>query len=269
MAAQARALGDCEAREMVDEPTIDDLLRGLDDDDGNAAEDARLALESHPEAIRPLLSALPTMRRLGKLLAIELLEAWPIEVVLSAKDPSVEDTVLPLLRDEHDTVREWAAGLLGWVGAVAAVPEIERALQRAKEAGVPLDWTEPGGYRRALTVLGARTEVLPDEVAALAQVGAPPMERYWPRGDLTRVIESLSSAGQVVLNVQGWRTDAATRGDPMPFYWTGAPTYGVDVRGDWADVVARSRSAALAAAAAWSDPSATVVTLEWIAETDR
>lgn len=254
---------------MLEELTIDDLLRVLGDDDGNAAEDARLALESHPEAIGPLLAALPTLGRFGKLLAIELLEAWPIEVVLSAKDPSVEDTVLPLLRDEHDTVREWAAGLLGWVGAVAAVPEIERALQRAKDAGVPLDWTEPGGYRRAQTVLGARTEVLPDEVAALAQIRAAPIDRYWLRGDLIRVIESLSSAGQVVLYVQGWRTEAAARGEPMAFYESGAPDYDVDTRGDWADVVARARSAALAAAAAWSEPGANVVTLEWIAETDR
>jgi hypothetical protein len=55
----------------------------------------------------------------------------------------------------------------------------------------------------------------------------------------------------------------------MAFYATGAPAYDVDMRGDWADVVARARSVALAAVAAWSDPSATVVTLEWIAETDR
>jgi hypothetical protein len=247
----------------VDQAEVGDLLGDLASDDGNVVEEARLALEGRLDAVAPLLRVLPSLDRLGTLCAIEVIESWPVDVARRAGNPSVGDVMLPLLRNESDTVREWAAGVLGWIGETKAVPEIEDALRRSKAAGVPAAWTEPVAYRHALTALGAREQLLPTRAAALAR-REPILGLCWAAHDLLEVVDSLASESQVVLYVQAWRPEGGQfYGEDGPF------DYEADLVGDWREVVARGRDAAAKAASAWTPRDGTVVTLEWIAEADR
>lgn len=74
------------------------------------------------------------------------------------------------------------------------------------------------------------------------------------------MIELLAAEGQVLLYFQSW-----DRGE----YWKEAPSFDVDLSGDWTEVVARARVAALTAIEGWTPSPDSIVTLEWIAESDR
>jgi hypothetical protein len=241
------------------ESTIDQLIRELASDDTNIAQDAGRLLEGRVEAIEPLLTQLPTLAPFGKLCAIDVIGSWPLEAARTAADPSVADVLIPLLRDERPTVREWSANVLGWIGATEAVPELEAALQRSKQAGVPADWTEPVTYRGALTALGARDPGIPKGLAALVRTTAS-LGPCWAAEDLREAIELLAAEGQVVLYFQSWdRADS----------WVESPFFDVDLSGDWSEVVARARAAAMTAIEGWTPSPESIVTLEWISETDR
>jgi hypothetical protein len=235
---------------MRDDAAIAELVEGLGDDDTNRAQDAQLALESYgARALPQLLAATLSLDRFGQLCAIELLEG--------IGDRRAAAVLIPLLGSEHDTVREWAAAALGALGADEAVPDLQRAYERAKTRGIPLEWTEPVAYRRALTQLGARRPVLPPPAEALRAdtAGGP----RWRPCDLPAVLDALAEARQIVLYFQYW-----TRGR-----WTETPGWEVDWTLPWAELVELAHSLARAAALAAGAPDETVVTVEWIDESDR
>src|SRR5882672_1087056 len=137
-----------------DQATIAELVAELNGDDTNRAEEAQAALERYGSAVlAPLMESAPGFDRFGQLCAIELFQR--------IGDRRAASVLIPMLRSDHDTVREWAGGALGDLDVREAVPELHAAYGRTKDRGTPPDWTEPQAIRDALTKLGAREDVVP------------------------------------------------------------------------------------------------------------
>ena len=84
---------------------LGELVEELDGHDWNAAEEAEWALKQHGS--RPLdllLERAPSFDRFGRLCAIELFE--------HIGEPRAAVVLIPMLQDEDETVREWAARAL-------------------------------------------------------------------------------------------------------------------------------------------------------------
>jgi hypothetical protein len=240
--------------------SLDELLADLDNEDTSIALDAQISLEDRgEEAIKPILSLLPSLDFYGQSCALDLLSSWPLSLLQAQQNPSVVDVLIPLIRSQSSYVREWSTCILGDLGAKEAIPEIEQALKKVKAAGIPLDYTEPVVYRRTLNQLGARTAIVPDRMAVQQQFDCG---SCWPATLLVECVELLSSESQVLLYYQAWQK----RGNS--YYWQETPQYKLDFTGSWHDVVIRSAELAIETVSKWVPPKDTVVTLEWIGEKD-
>lgn len=229
------------------------LITQLDSPHGGEPEDAQAALSALGTAVMPtLLRALPGMGRMGKLCSIEIIE----ELEYEAAGPAL----VALLRDEHDTVRDWAAGALGRLRYTPAVPELLALRSRLLLDQVPMDWTEPASVRAALTALGERRAVVP--VALDATVERRPTGPVWPAGQLEELLTALAAAGQVVLYFQVWRRHeryGLIREAHAASGWQ------FQFSGHWSASVQQSHEAALLEASNLpTDRDDLVVSIEWI-----
>jgi hypothetical protein len=242
--------------------SLDELLADLDNEDTSVALDAQISLEDRgEEAIKPILFLLPSLGFYGQSCALDLLSSWPISLLQDRYNPSVADVLIPLIRSQSSYVRQESTSILGNLGAKEAIPEIEQALKKVKAEGMPLDYCEPVAYRRTLTELGARTDIVPCHMA-LHQQHFGGYGLCWPATLLIECIESLSSESQVLLYYQAWQK----RGDS--YFWQETPQYEIDLTGSWNDVVIRSAELAIETVHRWIPPNNSVVTLEWIGEKD-
>jgi len=239
----------------ADEQAIRKLVTLLNSDDTNEAEEAQAVLQPYGAAIvLPLLEAVPRFGRFGQLCAIELLR--------DAGDPRAAAVLIPMLRSEHDTVREWAASAIGAIHIENAVPELRRAYEDVKRRRTPLDWTEPEALRCSLTQLGARDEVIPARVDALSRRERN-FGRCWAAEDLVAVINALADANQLVLWFQFWERWRDTH------TWRETPSWELDWSLAWSELVEAARRDALEGARQAGTPDNTVATISWMNEHDR
>lgn len=237
---------------------IDRLIADLDSEDHNIAEEAEASLRDiGPAIVDPLLAAAPSFDRFGQLCAIELLN--------DLGDPSAGSFLISMLTSHHDTVRDWAAGALGRLGVVEAVAPLRDAYDATKRRGTPLDWTEPSNIRRALTELGGRDEVVPTNVGALA-VDDRSMGRAWLPADLIEVLDALSGADQLVLSFMGWAPWRDSRTALLDEGWSLGD---IDWAGSWSTLVDDAHMHAVAAPQQAAIPPDAVVTISWMADSDR
>lgn len=240
---------------MTDEVTVlVAQLDGLTDGDPQEAEAELTALGT--TAMPALLSALPGMGRRGKLGSIDVVE----ELGYREAGPAL----VALLRDEDDTVREWAAGALGRLGYVSAVPELLALRERLLVEQVPMDGTEQVSVRAALTALGQRRAVVPAALEASVEKRAT--GAVWPAEQLEDLVSALAAAGQVVLYFQVWR-----RHERFGLTWQQHEASGwrFASSGHWPDQVRESCEAALLEARDLpGDRTDLVVSIEWIAAGD-
>jgi hypothetical protein len=237
----------------VSDRELDDLVAQLDGDDHNAAEEAEWALkEQGSRALELLLDRAPSFGRFGKLCAIEIFE--------HVGDPRASAVLIPMLRDEDETVRGWAARALGDLRVREAVEPLRAAYRAVKARGTPLDWSEPDAIRWALTALGARADVVPPLVAARART-VDPIGQAWSVADLVAVIEELTAAQQRILSVgvytrnagaYGWRVDVDVEWPEL------------DLSLPWPQSVAEAREAALGVATHPRVPDDAYATVSWI-----
>ncbi|MEU5259768.1 HEAT repeat domain-containing protein [Amycolatopsis sp. NPDC021455] len=238
---------------------LERLVRQLDADSVEDAMDAQAALTHRgrdSDVITPLLRCLPTLTRYGQLCAIEIIEALG--------DTRAVPSLIELLTSEHDTVREWAALALIDFPVPEAVPVLWQAYHACRRKGVPPDWSEPVGYRYALTALGARKPVVPPLTAGLRIIISDGAEA-WPSTRLPEVFDDLAAHGQVTLYFQLWQVEPDTRyGLSLPDNETE-----LDFAQPWPSLVreAHRRATAIAAGATLKD--GVVGTIEWIDEVDR
>ncbi|MEU4830760.1 HEAT repeat domain-containing protein [Streptosporangium sp. NPDC023615] len=237
------------------EEDIARLVELLDDDSDDIAEDAMQELMSiRPGVAGPLTAAVPHMRRYGQLCAIEIFQ--------HLGDAGSAPVLIDLLDSEHETVREWSADALAQMGTEAAVPALQAAYRRLRATGTPPDFTEPVALRRALTVLGARRQVLPPLTASL-QVSTGP-DAIWPAARLEEVINDLAEHNQMVLYFSLWTvTDTGT-------YWTDHETLSreFDPHAPWPQAVAIAGETALLETAIIPARENLVAFVEWIDESD-
>lgn len=229
-------------------------LDGLTDGDPADAEAGLTALGA--AAMPALLSALPGMGRRGKLGGIDVIDALQYREAGPA--------LTALLRDEDETVREWAAGALGRLGYAPAVPELLALRQRLLIEQVPLDWTQPVAVRGALTALGQRRVVVP--AALRATVESRATGQVWPAAQLEDLLSALAAADQVVLYFQVWRRHERFGLTGQPHEASG---WQLTTAGDWSDQVQQAYEAALLEASDLPpDRGDLVVSIEWIAASD-
>lgn len=254
---------DTAGRDADATPSIAALLAELNSDDTTIAEEAQYSLERLGDrAVEPVLDALPRLGVFGQRCVLDLLTDWPSERIRRASRPSVEDAVVPLLASDDAVVREWAAHALRHARSQNAIPSLRQALERAKSACADLAWTEPVALRAALTTLGDRRQVTPATLAESAQEDER-LGAHWSADRLTNLLDALASENQVVLFFQAWQRRKGG------FYSVETPSFAIDLQGPWPQVVARAREVAMQAAEGWIAPTDTVVTLEWIGESDR
>lgn len=239
----------------MNQAIVTELIAELNGDDTNQAEEAQATLEQYGAAVlAPLMDAAPRFGRFGQLCAIELFQ--------EISDPRAGSVLIPMLRSDHDTVREWAAQALGDLGVREAVPGLQAAYERAKQSRIPPDWSEPQSIRDALTQLGARDEVIPALVRERIRT-EPIIGRCWLPSDLPDVIESLAAASQVVLSFTYWERWRDTR------TWVETPSWDLDWSLPWDRLIASARNDALDAAARAGTPGDTVAVVRWLDEADR
>jgi len=245
------------------------LLADLDSGDSETAEEAQAELETYGASILgPLMEAAPHFGRLGTLCAVELFA--------KIGDRRASSALIPMLQNEDDAVRQWAAEALGQLGAHEAIPNLKDAYNAARRATNP-DWSEPATMRTALATLGARREVIPARVAAFA-LNDPQLGRCWRPSDLRELVEELAAAGQVVVSFAFWRW---RRLSPLKIFgvtlieaseqWTSVDTPSWDLQWSlpWSALVDSARRKALEATGRVRAPENTVAVLSWIDEADR
>ncbi len=233
------------------------LIALLDDDSTEVAEDAKAALISIGiEVLKPLATAMPSLKRYGQLSAIEAFE--------HLGDATVGPVLIDLLNSEHDTVREWSASAIAQLGVRTAGPALQAAYQRLRTEGRRLDDSEAVTIRRVLTELGIRREVAPPMMASLA-TPAGTLDRAWPVDRLDELITELADCRQAVLYFTVWSvTDGRT-------FWHGHESLDreFDQHAPWTTVVEAAREVALVEAAFVPRRPNLYVTVEWIDEADR
>ena len=246
-----------------DDTTIRRLVALLDSEDAVEAEEAQHELASYGTAILPpLLEAVPSFDRFGQLCAIELLG--------ELDDPRSAAAMIPMLRSEHDTVREWAASALGGLQVDEAVPELRRAYEEVKRRNEPLDWGEPASLRWALTQLGARNEVMPLRADRLSE--NRPLGRCRPVEHLVEVIASLADANQLVLNFTFWKRSRSFmfwKRSRDTYHGMSTPSWELDWALPWQALVEAARRGALQAARSAGTPKNTVARVDWMNQHDR
>ena len=233
------------------------LIERLDGEDHEAAEEAEFELKLHGDrTLELLLGRALSFGRFGKLCAIELFD--------HLDDPRAAAVLIPMLRDEDETVRGWAAASLGALQASGATDALLAAYEALKVRGLPLDWSEAESIRGALTALKVRTEVIPPQVAARAR-HVDPIGQAWPIDDLVEVIEALTSAQQRILGIAVFTRNAGAYGWRVD---TDVDWPGLDVSLPWSQLVADAREAALDVATHPRVPRDAYATLSWIDRSD-
>jgi hypothetical protein len=231
------------------------LVAALDDQNTGDAEEARFELQSSfgAEAFEPLLAAAPYFSDFGRLCAIELFQ--------SIGDARAAPLLIPWLKSDNHVVRSWTAGALGQLHVPDAIPELLAAWEASKARCTPPDWTEPVNIRRALTTLGARSQILPPKVAALA-CHEETFDLCWSAADLETVAKELANAAQVILYVQFW----ARRENTGELYGLVYSSLGIDLNPDlaWEVSIRRARDHVLAGPV----PPASIATVEWVDHSD-
>jgi hypothetical protein len=228
------------------------LIGLLDDESTETAEDAKAELMSiGAEVMRPLIAAVPALDYYGQLSAIEVFEHFA--------DPAAGPALIGLLESQATTVREWAAWALAELGVRDAVPALRHAYLSQRASGNELDHTEAVALRRALTILGARHDVVPPLTASLMMP-----DRAWPSARLVDVINDLADHDQAVLYFQLW----AAIDDGI--FWNGHESLdqSLDVGRPWGQVVEAAREAALIEAAFVVPRPNLFATIEWIDRAD-
>jgi len=238
---------------------LERLVRRLDADSAETAMDAQAELTHRgrdTDVIAPLLRCLPTLTAYGQLCAIEIIE--------DLRDARATPSLIELLTSEHDTVREWAALALTDFPHPDAVPALRRAYNACRSRGVDPDWSEPIGYRLALTALGARKPVVPPLTAGL-RITTPDGAEAWPSTRLPEVLDDLAAHDQVTLYFVLWRVEPDTR------YGTTVPDNepALDFTQPWPSLVRQSHRRAIAIAAGAPLKDGVVASIEWIDEADR
>ncbi|MFC4065054.1 HEAT repeat domain-containing protein [Actinoplanes subglobosus] len=232
------------------------LIALLDGETTDIAEGAKYDLiDAGSHVIEPLAAAVGSLEPFGQLSAIEIFEHFG--------DPTAGPALIGLLDSDACTVREWSADALGRLGVREAVPALRDAYRRQRLTGEPPDWSEPVAIRRALTVLGARREVVPPATAALrADDGSHPDS--WPSARLADVIDDLADHDQVVLYFQLWRVV------PAGTYWERHEVLDsvLDLTRPWRQVVEDARETALIEADAFVPRPELFATVEWIDHAD-
>ncbi|MFD2420091.1 HEAT repeat domain-containing protein [Amycolatopsis pigmentata] len=236
--------------------TIEWLIRELDADSDERAEDAQAVLTSqgrHTDVVPPLLRALPTLGSFGQLCAIEILK----ELDDRRADQS-------LLDSENSTVRQWAAEALGRLRVYDAVPALRRAYQASLSRRDPLDSVASVVLRHALTDLGARQPIVPRLTADLQGArgaGFP----AWPSTRLIDVIGDLANHRQVTLYFQLWSVepDGRTRRVDYP-----RDNTMLDFAQPWPFLVVQARNRAVNGARHAELREDIVASIEWIGERD-
>lgn len=232
------------------------LIGLLDDDSTEIAEHAKAELISiGGEVVQPLAAVVGSLARYGQLSAIEFFE--------HLGDAAAGPALIDLLGSEHETVREWSAWAIAELGVREAVPRLRDAYRRQRVSGDGPQWTEAVAIRHALTVLGARQEVLPPLTASL-QTTAGSIQRAWSSARLMDVVNDLADHGQAVLYFQLWAVidggtfwnDHERLDDPLDF---GEP---------WQQVVEEARESALIEAAFVVARPNLFATVEWIDRAD-
>ncbi len=232
------------------------LIGLLDDDSTEIAEDAKAELVSiGNEVVQPLSAAMESLDRYGQLSAIEVFE--------HLGDVAAGPALIGLLGSEDDTVREWSAWAIAELGVRDAVPVLRDAYRRQRLSGNGPDWTEAVAIRHALTVLGARQEVLPPLTASLQTI-AGSMRRAWSSARLVDVVNDLADHDQAVLYFQLW---AVIEGGT---FWNGHEQLDepLDFGKPWRQIVEDARESALVEAAIVVARPNLFTTLEWINRAD-
>ncbi|MBU2669505.1 HEAT repeat domain-containing protein [Actinoplanes bogorensis] len=232
------------------------LIGLLDHESTEIAEDAKGELMSiGGEVVLPLTVAVRSLDYFGQLSAIEVFEHFG--------DLAAGPSLIGLLDSEAATVREWAAGAVAQLGVPEAVPALRAAYRRQRAGGDELDFTEAVALRRALTVLGARQDVLPPLAASLL-VPAGSWDFAWSAAHLTEVVNDLADHDQAVLYFQLW-----TAADGS-FYWQNHERLDqtLDVGLPWPHVVEAAREAALIEAAFVVPRGDLLATIEWVDHAD-
>ena len=89
--------------------SLDKLLADLDNEDTSVALDAQISLEDRgEEAIKPILSLLPSLDFYGQSCALDLLSSWSISLLEAQHNPSVSEVLIPLIRSQRSYVRQWS-----------------------------------------------------------------------------------------------------------------------------------------------------------------
>ncbi|WP_156755862.1 HEAT repeat domain-containing protein [Actinokineospora pegani] len=235
------------------------LIDQLDADSTDAAMDAQVELirRGHDtDVVEPLVRALATLSRYGQLLAIEILE--------ELDDHRADRPLVGLLDSEHDTVREWAAGVLGRRRVHSAVPAVSRAYRASLARRDPPDGSEPVVLRQTLTDLGARHPVVPPLTAGL-QTSAPNGWPVWPTTRLLDVVDDLADHNQVTLYFQLWRVES-----DGSMFAVGQPLDDTTLDFDqpWPVLVEQARDRAVGEARQVQARVEIVAAIEWIDQTD-
>ncbi|MGA5104442.1 HEAT repeat domain-containing protein [Streptomyces cellulosae] len=234
---------------------IETLVQQLD---GKADEsyDARAELiRIGADAIPAIISGLPSLGGFGQLTAIEVFE--------EVGDPRCGSALIGLLDSDNPTVREWAAMALANLSVDGAVEPLRRAYRACLERATPPDWAEPGGIRWALTVLGARTPVVPPLTARLRSAAADDAPG-WPSAHFAEIVNDLADHAQVILYSQFWRVNAdRTYGVTGP-----GLDWELDWTAPWEHLVEESRAWSLLEASAAPVGDTVFVAPAWIDRTD-
>jgi len=177
---------------------IGELIERLDDQSGDGEEAKYDLIATGPSALSTLMDSIGQRTRFGKLLTIEIFDAW--------QDQRAAPSLITLLSDPDEAVREWSADLLGRWPHAAAGPVLIALHNRLLAESVPPHWTEPVAVRRSLTNLGLRLDVVPTLTASLATNAHGP--RLWPAQRTADIVTELAQHDQVVLFIMAWRLGA-------------------------------------------------------------
>lgn len=236
-----------------------DLVRRLDSGSESVADGATeelIDLGRDVDVVAPLVQALPTMRAHGQWCAVEVLEEFD--------DRRADEALIELLAGGDQEVRERAAGALGRLGVVEAVPALRRAHEASRVRHGGPDWSERLALLHALTALGAHHPVTPALTASLRRTAANGWA-VWPSTRLVELIDDLADNSQAVLHVQFWRVEPDGRMLSSPYR---CGVIALDLDQPWPDLVAQARSRAAVIARFADIGDAVVTSIDWIDQTD-
>ncbi len=231
------------------------LIQLLGSDSIEVCEEAKSTLVSiGVEVVEPLAASVGSLDPVAQLCAIEVFDHFG--------DAAAGPALVDLPGSDDEVVRTWSTWSVGEFGLAEAVPVLLAAHERLRAEGDPPDRGEAVAVRRALTLLGARQEVLPPLTASLrTTVGNL---RAWPSDRLAEVVNDLADHDQAVLSFTLRAIiDGAVMG--VGHERLDQP---LDVRRPWHEVVEDAREATLVEAVFVQPRPNLFATIEWIDRTD-